>query len=596
MKTLLVVIAALAGVAALSVGVVVATSHNSTEVRIAARHLDDGRIEVALQQREPDGSWGDRLLPTRRFVPASGHEGRWLTSSPVEVAIPTVTPGPMLTVDEYVRWCSNVAQREEAADTEYESVGESLQALLASFDQSLHELRAIEPPAVLRDYHNSLILLLAVTKPFFEVAEEETILEDAYTAFGILYVLARSVEDEVASLPTDVRATLEEAGCIGTDDEPEGPDEAPAVSDSPTPVPTAVVTATATPIPTVEATAQPVPVVADGPPSWRTLQYVIDRGYLLCGTKQTQPLFGFKQYDGSVVGFDIEFCKAIAAAVLGDATKVEYVDASDASKRFEYLLEAEFDVLIRTTAVTASRDRALGIDFTQPIFYSGQGFLVRADSGYDSTSDLGDALICVPADSVAEQNVADYFEEIGLRYDRKISFAVDVWDAFLSGRCDVLTADVSDIASRVAWRNDGVDYTILPQLISKEPLAPVVRDYDSEWKDVVNWVVLGLIAAEELGITQGNVAAIAANPPNPEIARLLGVTYEGGEVWTLGFDSIGAQFIQRAIAAVGNYGEIYERTIGDHLPRACTLNALASDRSVDCPPGQGGILYALPYR
>ena len=169
-------------------------------------------------------------------------------------------------------------------------------------------------------------------------------------------------------------------------------------------------------------------------------------------------------------------------------------------------------------------------------------------------------------------------------------------DAFFSGRCDVLTADASDLASRISLRDDAADYKILPQIISREPLAPAVRDYDSEWKDVVNWVVHGLIAAEELGITQANVAQIAANPPNPEIARLLGVPYEGRAVSTLGFDAIGAQFIQRAIAAVGNYGEIYERTIGDWIPRACSLNALAIDDSVDCPPGLGGILYALPYR
>ena len=552
MKTLLVVIAVLAGVAALSVGVVVATSHNSTEVRIAAKRLDDGRIEVALQQRELDGSWGDRLLPTRRFIPASGHEGRWLTSSPVEVALPTPTPGPVLTVDEYVQWCSNLAQQEEEEpDTEFEPLGESIQALLAAFDQSLGELQAVEPPAVLRDYHNSIILLLAVSKPFFEVAEEEAVLEEAYTAVTILYVLARSVQDEVDALPPDVRATLEEAGCIGTDGEP---DEESTVTDTPTP------------IPTVEATARPGPVVADGPPSWRTLQHVLARGYLLCGTKQTQPLFGWKEYDGSVVGFDIEFCKAIAAAVLGDATKVEYVDASDPSTRFELLLDAEFDVLIRTTTVTASRDRELGLDFAQPIFHSGQGFLVRKDSGYNSTADMGEAEICVQT------------------------------DAFFSGRCDVLTADASDLASRIALRDDAADYKVLPQIISREPFAPAVRDYDSEWKDVVNWVVHGLIAAEELGITRGNVAALAADPPSAEVARLLGVPYEGRAAPTLGFHWINQQFIQRAIAAVGNYGEIYERTIGDYVPRACTLNALASDRSVDCPPGLGGIMYALPYR
>ena len=581
MKTLLVVIAVVSGVVALSVSVVVATSNQGTEVQVAARRLDDGRVEVALQQRELDGSWGDRLLPTRRFVPASGSEGRWLTSSPVEVALPTVTPGPLLTVDEYVRWCSNLAQQDGAADTEFESLSESLEALLASFDQSLDELRAIEPPAVLRDYHNSIILLFAVSKPFFEVVEEDTVLEDAYTAFAILYVLTRSVEDEVAELPPDVRATLEEAGCIGTDDE-SGEDS--------------TVTATPTPIPTVEATARPGPVVADGPPSWRTLQYVIARGYLLCGVKQTQPRFGYKQADGSVVGFDIEFCKAIAAAVLGDPRKVEYVDASDASTRFEMLENAAFDVLIRTTTVTASRDRELGIDFAQPIFHSGQGFAVRKDSGYNSTSDMGDATICVQTGTTTEQNVAEHFTDSGLTYDLLGGLSSDVADAFFSGRCDVLTADASDLAARIAVRHDGEDYKILPQIISREPLAPAVRDYDSEWKDVVHWVVHGLIAAEELGITQANVAALAADPPSTQVARLLGVSYEGGYVTSLGFDSIDAQFILRAIAAVGNYGEIYERTIGDYLPRACTLNALAIDDSVDCPPGQGGIMYALPYR
>ena len=134
-------------------------------------------------------------------------------------------------------------------------------------------------------------------------------------------------------------------------------------------------------------------------------------------------------------------------------------------------------------------------------------------------------------------------------------------DAFFTGRCDVLTADSSDLASRISVRPDAADYVILPQIISKEPLAPGVRDYDSEWKDVVNWVVHGLIAAEELGITQSNVAAFAADPPNTTIARLLGVSYGGAEVSALGFDSVGADFIQRAVAAVGNYGEIYNLSL-----------------------------------
>ena len=326
-----------------------------------------------------------------------------------------------------------------------------------------------------------------------------------------------------------------------------------------------------------------------------TLKTVQDRGELKCGVKQTQPLFGFRQADGTVVGFDIEICKAIAAAVLGDHTKVEYIDASDASTRFELLADEQIDVLIRTTTITASRDRELGVDFAQTTFYTGQGFAVRKDSGLKSTADMGDATICVQTGTTTEQNVADHFTDIGLVYDPQGGLSQDVAEAFFAGRCDVLTADASDLASRIAVRDNADDYTILPQIISKEPLAPGVRDYDTEWKDVVNWVVHGLIAAEELNITQANVAQMAANPPNTTVARLLGVPYEGGSVATLGFDRVNAQFIQRAIAAVGNYGEIYEREIGDKIPRACTLNDLVINND-NCPKGQGGIQYALPYR
>ncbi len=261
---------------------------------------------------------------------------------------------------------------------------------------------------------------------------------------------------------------------------------------------------------------------------------VQERGELRCGVKQTQPLFGFKEADGAISGFDIEFCKAIAAATLGDATRVQFVDASDASIRFELLAGGEIDVLLRTTSITASRDRDLGVDYARTIFYTGQGFAVRKDSPYKSTADMGDAIICVQTGTTTEQNIADHFTEIGLVYDPKGGLSQDVVDAFFSGRCDVLTADVSDIASRIAVRNDAAEYEILPQIISKGPLAPSVRDYDSEWKDVVNWVVHGLIAAEELGITQENGARMATTPPNAEIARLLGVPYGGGEVATLG--------------------------------------------------------------
>ena len=345
---------------------------------------------------------------------------------------------------------------------------------------------------------------------------------------------------------------------------------------------------------------QPQPQAqVSGDPRGNTIQLIQDRGTLKCGVKQTQPLFGFRDDQGNVTGFDIEFCKAIAAAVLKDADAVEYVDASDASTRFELLADGQIDILIRTTTITSSRDMELDVDFAQTTFYTGQGFAVRKDSGIETTSDMGDATICVQTGTTTEQNVADHFTDIGLQYDPQGGLSSDVAAAFFEGRCDVLTADASDLASRIVVRDDADDYMILPQIISKEPLAPGVRDYDSDWKDVVNWVVHGLIRAEEIGVTMSNVATHAANPQNTEIARLLGVPFEGGSVASLGFEVVDPQFIQRAIAAVGNYGEIYDREIGTAIGRDCTLNALARPQAyaaADCPAGQSGILYALPYR
>ena len=336
-----------------------------------------------------------------------------------------------------------------------------------------------------------------------------------------------------------------------------------------------------------------------------TLREVIDRGELRCGVKQTQALFGLKTGDGDPVGFDIEFCKAIAAAVLGDAEAVRYVDVSDGTTRFELLADGEIDVLIRTTTITSSRDAGLSVDFTTPTFYTGQSFAVRAESPYDSTADMTDnPTICVQSGTTTEQNLADHFTELGLGYTPLGGTDQATREAFTSGRCDAWTADQSNLAAQLSGLPNAGEFRILSELISKEPLGPGVRDYDSDWKDAVQWVVYGVIAAEEAGITSGNVDAYAADPPNTRIARLLGVPFGGAAVADHGFGQKGAdaeyqvdpQFIQRVIRAVGNYGEIYEREIGDVIPRACTLNALAGDDSVDCPAGTGGILYALPYR
>ena len=336
-----------------------------------------------------------------------------------------------------------------------------------------------------------------------------------------------------------------------------------------------------------------------------TLRTVIDRGQLYCGVKQTQALFGLKTGDGDPVGFDIEFCKAIAAAVLGDAEAVRYVDVSDGTTRFELLADGGIDVLIRTTTITSSRDAGLSVDFTTPTFYTGQSFAVRAESPYYETADMTDEpTICVQSGTTTEQNLADHFTELGLGYRPLGGTDQATREAFTSGRCDAWTADQSNLAAQLSGLPNADEFRILSELISKEPLGPGVRDYDSDWKDVVQWVVYGVIAAEEAGITSANVDAYAADPPNTTIARLLGVPFGGASVADHGFGQKGAdaeyhidpQFIQRVIRAVGNYGEIYEREIGDVIPRACTLNALAGDDSVDCPAGTGGIMYALPYR
>ena len=323
-----------------------------------------------------------------------------------------------------------------------------------------------------------------------------------------------------------------------------------------------------------------------GTTAGNTLQTVIDRDRLNCGVKDSQPGFGFRNPDGSFTGFDTEFCRAIAAAVLNDASKVEFVPAS-AGNRFELLSTEAIDVLIRTTTVTASRDASLKVDFAQVNFYTGQGFAVRADSGITDIAGLAGSTICVQSGTTTEQNLDDTFNERGLAYTPLGGEDQENQEAFVAGRCDAWTADQSNLASRISALDNPSQYRVLGEIISKEPLAPGVRDNDSEWKDVVNWVVYGMINAEELGVNQANVDAQAANPENTAIARLLGVAYEGGEVADLGF-GVDPQFVQRAIRAVGNYGDAYERTVAQvGIARAGTLNALYSD---------GGILYAPPYR
>ena len=325
--------------------------------------------------------------------------------------------------------------------------------------------------------------------------------------------------------------------------------------------------------------------------SGSTLDDVLARGELKCGVKDSQPGFGFLEPDGSFSGFDIEICRAVAAAVLGDAGKVQYVPAT-AANRFELLASREVDVLIRTTTWTASRDADLNGAFAVTTFYDGQGILVRVADGVRSIGDLEGATVCVTTGTTTEGNLEDAMKAAGVSYT---PLGLDGDDpnraAFIEGRCDAWTADRSNLVrQRAAYPEDEGGpsaVALLPQTFSKEPLGPVTRDNDSEWFDVVNWVVIGMINADELGVTSANVAALAADPPTARIARLLGASYEGGAPVNFGL-GIPADFMQRVLSQVGNYDEAYARTLGAlGLPRAGTLN----DSWL-----RGGILYASPMR
>jgi general L-amino acid transport system substrate-binding protein len=316
------------------------------------------------------------------------------------------------------------------------------------------------------------------------------------------------------------------------------------------------------------------------------LAAVQDRGRVICGVNTSVPGFGYLDASGENVGFDIDFCRALAAAIFGDPAAAEFRPVT-AAERFTALQTNEIDVLIRNTTWTLSRDVELGTDFGPTTFYDGQGMMVRRDSGFASLSDMDGATICVLAGTTTEGNLADTFNALGLDYE---GLVLDTGDAtaaaYDAGRCDGLTSDKSQLAGLRTGLTNPADHVILPETMSKEPLGPVWAHGDQQWGDVVRWVVNSLIVAEEKGITQGNVQDIAASDPqDPETRRLLGIEGEFGALLGLEPD-----FVIDVILAVGNYGEIYERHLGPagtDIPRAGSLNALWSD---------GGMIYAQPWR
>jgi general L-amino acid transport system substrate-binding protein len=320
------------------------------------------------------------------------------------------------------------------------------------------------------------------------------------------------------------------------------------------------------------------------PPAEGRLALVQERDQLICGVNDGLPGFGFIDDNGDNAGFDVDFCRAIAAAVLGDATKIEF-RAVSADGRPTALQSGEVDVLIRNTTWTVTRDSTWGV-FAPTTFYDGQGMMVRTDAGVDTLADLDGATICVQTGTTTELNLADVFEAEGIDFT-PLPFGDDTqtYQAYDDGQCDAVTSDRSQLlAQRTAMTNPD-DHAILDEVMSKEPLGPVVPLGDEAWFNVVKWVVIATIEAEEQGITQDNVEDMAASSDNPVVQRLLGAANpELGQ--GLGLEP---DWVVTMISAVGNYGEIYDRHLGPGT-------AFELERGPNALWTDGGLLYAPPYR
>jgi general L-amino acid transport system substrate-binding protein len=315
----------------------------------------------------------------------------------------------------------------------------------------------------------------------------------------------------------------------------------------------------------------------------KTLDTVKQRGSLSCGVNVG--LAGFSQPDdkGNWTGLDVDYCKAIAAAVFGDPAKVKFVPTT-AKERFTALQSGEIDVLIRNTTWTTARDSSLGLIFAGVNYYDGQGFMVKASIGVKSAKELNGATVCVQTGTTTELNLADYFKANKMTYKPVVFEKLDeTVQAYLAGRCDVYTTDQSGLYSIRVQQPKPEDHVVLPEIISKEPLGPSVRQGDDQWLTVVKWVHYALLNAEEAGITKANVGEML-NSTNPEIKRILGKDGELGKGIGLGND-----FVVNVVKAVGNYGELFERNVGtgSRLKIARGLNNLWS---------KGGIQYAPPLR
>jgi general L-amino acid transport system substrate-binding protein len=314
-----------------------------------------------------------------------------------------------------------------------------------------------------------------------------------------------------------------------------------------------------------------------------TLEDVKAKGYVQCGVTGGVPGFSAPDANNNWSGLEVDFCRAVAAAIFDDADKVRYTPLTS-QERFAALSAGEIDILSRTTTWTMSRDTDLGITFVGTMYYDGQGFMVREADGIASATDLSGAAICIESGTTTELNAADYFEANGMEYSPVVFTDQDeLVKAFEDGRCDVYTTDASALAAERSKFAVPDDYIILPEIISKEPLGPVVRQGDPVWFSIARWTYFALLEAEEQGVTQANVDEMLGSD-NPSVKRLLGV--EGDFGTPLGLT---ADWAYRIIKHIGNYGESYDRHVGPNteIGLARGLNALWTD---------GGLQYAMPIR
>ena len=314
-----------------------------------------------------------------------------------------------------------------------------------------------------------------------------------------------------------------------------------------------------------------------------TLEDVKDKGFIQCGVNQGLPGFSNPDSQGNWAGMDVDYCHALASAVFGDASAVKFTPLS-AKERFTALQTGEIDVLSRNTTWTMSRDTQLGLNFVGVTYYDGQGFMVRKDLGVSSALELSGASVCTNTGTTTELNLADYFRTNSMPYEI-VAFEKgdEVVAAYDAGRCDVFTTDASGLyAERLKLANPG-EHMVLPEIISKEPLGPVVRQGDDEWFNIAKWTLNAMINAEELGVTSANVDEMKSSD-NPSIRRLLGVDGAFGEGIGLSND-----WAYNVIKNVGNYAEAFDANVGPDTPLGIArgVNALWSD---------GGILYAPPIR